>query len=48
MEILEKFRIQTYVDGNGFSEEIGEILKLEKIRNNVIRENTIIKNSVVT
>ena len=31
MEILEKFRIKTYVDGNGFFfEEIGEIFKIRK------------------
>ena len=37
MEILEKFRIKIFVDGNGLFEEICEVLKIRKIINNVIR-----------
>jgi hypothetical protein len=46
MEILQIFRIKTYVDGNGFSEEIGQMFKIRKNRN-VIREKMDIKNSVL-
>jgi hypothetical protein len=37
---------QTYVDGNELFEETGEMFKIRKISNNVIRENMNIKNSV--
>ena len=39
MEIYQIFRIKTYVDGNGLSEEIGQMSK--------IREKINIKNSVL-
>ena len=35
MEIQQKFRIKTYVDGNGFL-EINEMLKIIKIINNYL------------
>ena len=38
MEILQKFRMKTYVDGNGLFEEIGQMFRITKIRNNVIRK----------
>jgi hypothetical protein len=47
LEILQKFRIKTYVDGNGISEEISQMFRLEKIRNSVIREKMNIKNYVL-
>ena len=43
MEIEQKFRIRTYVDGNGFYVEIDEILKIWKNKNNVIIEKLILK-----
>ena len=48
MEIEQKFRIITYVDGNGLSEEIGEMFKIiKKYINNLIREKMNVKNSVL-
>ena len=46
---LTKIRINNYVDGNGLSEEIGQMFQIrkKKNRNNVIREKLNIKNSVV-
>ena len=47
MKIEQKFRIETYIDGNWFFEEIGEMLKIRENRNDVIREKMDLKNSVL-
>ena len=47
MEISKKFRIKTYVDGNGILRRSARCSKFKKIRNNVIRERMYIKNSVL-
>ena len=40
--------MKTYVDGNGLSEEIGEMFKIRKIRNNVIRKFAVRLHKIQT
>ena len=47
MEIWQTFRIKTYVEEIGFLRRSARCTGLEKIKNNAIRENMNIKNSVL-